>query len=733
MFFWYWLFFVIGLGWFSCTHHWVGLGLWALLYLVGGGFVLSYETLNRRYMLFVGTIICLGCMSGGVVMLYDHLFVSGMTHYGGDTSWSGTGIVVGTTKPGTILFQDSHHNQRLGISPKQVEVGQIVMINGRITTVAHRPHRLWSNWTTFDYSQWLWIKGYQGVIHINTLYKVGTHKNWSTRTKQSLYNLTKQAYGDTDYRGLLVGMLIGGRAFLSQERYDEFVQSGLVHLIAVSGGNMVLIGSVIGLFLFWMPYYLRLLCIVLGLIGFTIICGMDSSVVRALVMGTIGILGLFAGRIVNMLRIIGVTMMLMLLVNPYRLVFDLGFGLSFGAVTGIIITSKARTHMIDRYDIDYKWIRWLLYSFIGGMIIPAVGATLGVVPLLLMSTGVYNLTGFIASLATQPLVPWITLGGGVTLMLESMNVSIPWIVYIIKRSIDLMFWIGHRSVQYALIIQTSDRGWIIMVVFSLSVLGGCWMITKKTSIGKFSLEITPPDHYNIGLFILLFFSSMSFPYYSVGLGLMVGCLMMGGGAWATGSLVPSTTTMVQVIVTTGADGTVHRKTVTSKTVVNSVDEIKNTLVTTSVNNEHLLYDTIQTYRKSNKNKVTLKYSTKLASISRGYAKYLADHNYFNHTSKEGANGKSRLVSGGVTENTYWGELLAKAIDVQQAFDTLKGSKLHNEIMLKDDYTVMGVGYYQGSWVVMFLYDKTLKYADKQQPTLKATPKKLKKKKLTPIV
>jgi len=94
------------------------------------------------------------------------------------------------------------------------------------------------------------------------------------------------------------------------------------------------------------------------------------------------------------------------------------------------------------------------------------------------------------------------------------------------------------------------------------------------------------------------------------------------------------------------------KTYVTKVTTNSVSEIKDSLVATSVQNEMLLYNAIQEYRKSNKNKNTLKYSSKLAGIARDYAKELSTNNYFAHTSKSGENGRSRLDKAGVKENTY---------------------------------------------------------------------------------
>lgn len=49
-------------------------------------------------------------------------------------------------------------------------------------------------------------------------------------------------------------------------------------------------------------------------------------------MGVIGILGIYGGRMNDGLRVLERTAIIMLLINPYFLVYDLGFSLSFAAV-----------------------------------------------------------------------------------------------------------------------------------------------------------------------------------------------------------------------------------------------------------------------------------------------------------------------------------------------------------------------------------------------------------------
>lgn len=85
----------------------------------------------------------------------------------------------------------------------------------------------------------------------------------------------------------------------------------------------MMISILLGLILFWLPYYIRLGTVAVGIVCYASLCGWDSSVVRAVIMGLLGICALYGGRVVDVMRIIPVTVVMMLLRNPYYLVYDL--------------------------------------------------------------------------------------------------------------------------------------------------------------------------------------------------------------------------------------------------------------------------------------------------------------------------------------------------------------------------------------------------------------------------
>lgn len=88
--------------------------------------------------------------------------------------------------------------------------------------------------------------------------------------------------------------------------------------------------------LFFLPFYVRIGLILVTITGYSLICGMDSSVFRALLMGGLSMVALFRGREIDIRRLLSISALVMLVINPYFLAYDTGFLLSYSALIGIV-------------------------------------------------------------------------------------------------------------------------------------------------------------------------------------------------------------------------------------------------------------------------------------------------------------------------------------------------------------------------------------------------------------
>ncbi len=137
------------------------------------------------------------------------------------------------------------------------------------------------------------------------------------------------------HASLLAGLLVGSRGFLSEDLLDAFNKTGLTHIIALSGYNVTIVIGIISGFLIFLPNRIRFFPAVVAIVAFVILVGAEASVVRAGIMGILGLFAIFIGRKSLTRLTILWTATLMLLWNPLQLWYDVGFQLSFLALIGI--------------------------------------------------------------------------------------------------------------------------------------------------------------------------------------------------------------------------------------------------------------------------------------------------------------------------------------------------------------------------------------------------------------
>ncbi|MCE5196853.1 MAG: DNA internalization-related competence protein ComEC/Rec2 [Negativicutes bacterium] len=149
-----------------------------------------------------------------------------------------------------------------------------------------------------------------------------------------------RSYLQPEQAAFLLGLTIGVTDELPEEWYDSFQVAGLLHLLAVSGGNVVIFLAGIRWLLRRLPLPLNLeYCFsMLAVIFFMLLTGLEDSVLRA---GTMIILALLARLILRRTQwpsLLALTALLLCLQNPFIL-YEAGFQLSFAAVAGILLWS----------------------------------------------------------------------------------------------------------------------------------------------------------------------------------------------------------------------------------------------------------------------------------------------------------------------------------------------------------------------------------------------------------
>jgi len=203
------------------------------------------------------------------------------------------------------------------------------------------------------------------------------------------------AHRPADQRALVPALVDGDDARVDPALQDAFRTTGLTHLLAVSGTNLTL---VVG-FLLWLARWFRVrgrwlhLVAATGIAGFVLIARAEPSVLRAAVMGSIGLVALGTDGRHRALRGLGGAVVVLVLVDP-GLAVSAGFALSALATGGILLLAPAWRDALAR------WLpRWLAEA----VAVPAA-AQLACTPLVAAISGQVSLVAVAANLLVAPLV-----------------------------------------------------------------------------------------------------------------------------------------------------------------------------------------------------------------------------------------------------------------------------------------------------------------------------------------
>jgi competence protein ComEC len=240
-----------------------------------------------------------------------------------------------------------------------------------------------------------------------------------------------------DPGALLSGILYGDRG-LSQQANAAFRASGMTHLIAVSGSNIAIVVSlfvpVLLLFGYRRPWAILLSGI--GIILFTLFVGADASVIRAAIMGWLAILARVFGRRPSAARLLLIAGSVMAFCDPYALIYDAGFALSFLATWGLIAWARP---IADGLPFIPKTFG------LSEMISTTLAATLATFPYSSWAFGSLSIAGLLTNVFAIPLTAFVMLWGTIAILFGGV---LPWIMLPAQGGLALLLRIADIGSSY---------------------------------------------------------------------------------------------------------------------------------------------------------------------------------------------------------------------------------------------------------------------------------------------
>ena len=425
----------------------------------------------RKYPFVVLAIFCFAIFWGGwrgdfdfrndelASLVGEEVMVEGTVTTAPDVREDTVRAFVETDKGNFLLVRDQ---------PAVLSYGEQIRVTGKVT----RP----SSFGDFDYGAYLRRWGAQVIIKNPSGFEVigSGAGNVFVRSAQGM----RLWLEDNVRRGLpdphatiAVGVLLGVKSELPVWTQEDFKRSGLQHLLVVSGSNVAIVLAVVAMALARFGRRAVLIGSLFALFWFVLLVGFDAPVLRAAVMG--GVVGIAAalGRFSDARTLILLSGVIIGLVNPLIVRQDIGFHLSFLATVGIVLGTPVLLAWFSKLS-ENKW--WKIVAL---MLAVSCAAQVAVLPVLGRSFGVFPVSGIVANLLAEPLVPLAMGGATVTALLG-------WLPTIVVKMISVptfvviegLLWVAYLFGQVP---PVEIPGWVTIFSFVVVLGFGLWGMLSR--------------------------------------------------------------------------------------------------------------------------------------------------------------------------------------------------------------------------------------------------------------
>ncbi|UCC52081.1 MAG: DNA internalization-related competence protein ComEC/Rec2 [Anaerolineaceae bacterium] len=297
-----------------------------------------------------------------------------------------------------------------------IEYGSHLRITGRLEVPANK--------SDFDYRQYLARRNIFTVMDRPNIVVLETGLGnpitrfllaIKARAQETIDHLLPEPQG-----ALLSGILLGNDRGLPADLAEDFRTTGMTHIIAISGFNIAIVA---GILLRGSRHFVArraaAFIALLGITLYTILVGVEASVVRAAIMGALFIVAVqFLGRPTFHPAALFTAALFMTLANPHIL-WDMGFQLSFAAVLGLMLyvgpwSKRIGERLQPQLGPDGSK---RVTRMIADILLATLAATVMTLPVLLYHFETFPLISPLANTLILPAQPGVMIFGGLATIL----------------------------------------------------------------------------------------------------------------------------------------------------------------------------------------------------------------------------------------------------------------------------------------------------------------------------
>lgn len=204
---------------------------------------------------------------------------------------------------------------------------------------------------------------------------------------------------------LMGGLILGEKSSFDNYLRQNFVNTGTIHIVALSGYNVTIVAEWIMKLFKFLPHSFGIYLGILAIFLFIIMTGASSTAIRAGIMAVLMLFARATGRNYDVARALILAGVLMVFLNPLILVYDVSFQLSFIATIAVIFFAPR----IEKYF----W--WVTKKFeLRDIVSVTTAAYIFVMPFILYKMGNLSLVALPANVLILPFIPTTMLFGFLT-------------------------------------------------------------------------------------------------------------------------------------------------------------------------------------------------------------------------------------------------------------------------------------------------------------------------------
>ncbi len=284
-------------------------------------------------------------------------------------------------------------------------------------------------------------------------------------------------------------LITGERGAISDATNDAFRDSGLFHILSISGLHMVIMAGAIFLtvrvLLTLVPalalrYPIKKWAAVLaalGALGYLLISGSSFPTVRSYIMISMMFLAVLLDRPAVALRTVAISASAILFVYPESLI-DVGFQMSYAAVVALVAGYEMLRQRERSQPAAGRPPLLVMSLFFGGIVLTTLIASFSVAPIAAYHFHKSQQYAVLANLVAIPICNVLVMPAALGVLVAMPFGLEAWPVRIMGLGIDAMVWVAYKVAALPGAVGRMPE--MPTLAFALMVSGGIWLCLWRT-------------------------------------------------------------------------------------------------------------------------------------------------------------------------------------------------------------------------------------------------------------